>query len=148
MGKGRFKGLPTTLHAQGGALLGLRSAHHPYPISAKAILGTTRASIDGSLLDPLHLKGEEVNFTLEGSDLALLFPIISVPFPPTPAYNLVGFLDRGGDVWTFRRFKGTVGQSDLAGDFTVDRGQRPQMISADLVSKQLVMKDLGGFIGA
>jgi uncharacterized protein involved in outer membrane biogenesis len=147
-GKGRFKGLPTTLHAQGGALLGLRSAHHPYPISAKAILGTTRASIDGSLLDPLHLKGEEVNFTLEGSDLALLFPIIGVPFPPSPAYKLVGFLDRSGDVWTFRRFKGTVGQSDLAGDFTVDRGPRPQMISADLVSKQLVMKDLGGFIGA
>ncbi|HRD88794.1 MAG TPA: AsmA family protein, partial [Accumulibacter sp.] len=58
------------------------------------------------------------------------------------------FLNHDGDVWTFRRFKGTVGQSDLAGSFTVDRGQRPQMISADLVSKQLLMKDLGGFIGA
>jgi uncharacterized protein involved in outer membrane biogenesis len=51
-------------------------------------------------------------------------------------------------VWTFHRFKGTVGQSDLAGDFAVDRGKHPQLITADLVSKKLVMKDLGGFIGA
>ena len=147
-GKGRFKGMPTTLHARGGALLSLRSADHPYPIKANALLGTTKASIDGTLLDPLHLKGEQLNFRLEGSDLALLFPIIGVPIPPTPAYKLAGFLDHTGDVWTFRRFNGTVGQSDLAGDFAVDRGRRPQMITADLVSKKLLMQDLGGFIGA
>lgn len=147
-GKGRFKGLPATLHARGGALLSLRSADHPYPIKASGTLGTTKASIDGMLLDPLHFKGEQLNFKLEGSDLALLFPIIGVPFPPTPAYKLAGFLDHAGDRWTFRRFKGTVGQSDLAGDFAVDRGKHPQMITASLVSKKLVMKDLGGFIGA
>lgn len=147
-GKGRFKGLPTTLTARGGALLSLRDADHPYPIKASGMLGSTKASIEGMLLDPLHLKGEQLNFTLEGSDLALLFPIIGVPFPPTPAYKLAGFLDHAGDQWTFRRFKGTVGRSDLAGSFAVDRGKQPQMITADLVSKQLVMTDLGGFIGA
>ncbi len=147
-GKGRFKGLPATFHARGGALLSLRSADHPYPIKASGTLGTTKASIDGNLLDPLHFKGEQLNFKLEGSDLALLFPIIGVPFPPTPAYKLAGFLDHTGDVWTFRGFKGTVGQSDLAGEFAVDRGKHPQMITAALVSKKLVMKDLGGFIGA
>lgn len=148
IGKGRFKGLPTALHARGGALLSLRSVDHPYPIKASGTLGTTKASIDGMLLDPLHFKGEQLNFKLEGGDLALLFPIIGVPFPPTPAYKLAGFLDHAGDVWTFRRFKGTVGQSDLAGDFAVDRGKHPQMITAALVSNKLVMKDLGGFIGA
>jgi hypothetical protein len=147
-GKGRFKSMPVTLHARGGALLSLRSVDHPYPIKASAMLGTTRASIDGNLLDPLHLKGEQLNFQLEGSDLALLFPIIGVPIPPTPEYKLAGFLDHTGEVWTFRRFKGTVGQSDLAGAFAVDRGKHPQLITADLVSQKLVMKDLGGFIGA
>ncbi len=147
-GKGRFKGLPTTLHARGGALLSMRSADHPYPIKAGAMIGSTKASIDGMLLDPLHLKGEKLNFELEGGDLALLFPIIGVPIPPTPAYKLAGFLEHAGDVWTFRRLRGTVGQSDLAGDFTVDRGRHPQKITADLVSQKLVVKDLGGFIGA
>ncbi len=145
--KGRFKGLPTTLHARGGALLSLGSVDHPYPIKASGMLGSTKASIDGMLLDPLHLKAEQLNFQLEGSDLALLFPIIGVPIPPTPPYKLAGFLDHAGDVWTFRRFKGTVGHSDIAGDFAVDRGKHPQMITAGLVSQKLDMKDFGGFIG-
>lgn len=147
-GKGRFKGLATTVHARGGALLSLRDTAHLYPLKASGALGDTRASVDGMLLDPLHLKGEQLNFKLEGSDLAQLYPIIGVPIPPTPAYKLAGFLEHVDDVWTFRRFKGTVGGSDIAGDFAVDRGQRPQKITAALVSQKLLMKDLGGFIGA
>jgi uncharacterized protein involved in outer membrane biogenesis len=147
-GKGRFKGMAIALQARGGALLSLRDTEHPYPIKASGVLGDTKASIDGTLLDPLHLKGEELSFKLEGSDLAQLYPIIGVPIPPTPAYKLAGFLEHTGDVWTFKRFKGTVGQSDLEGDFAVDRGRHPQKITAALVAQKLVMQDLGGFIGA
>ena len=147
-GKGLFKSMPASVHARGGALLSLRSADRPYPIKADATLGTTKASIDGTLLDPLHLKGEELNFRLEGSDLALLYPIVGVPLPPTPAYKLAGFLSHTGALWTFKRLKGTVGQSDLEGDFAVDRGKQPQLITADLMSRKLDMQDLGGFIGA
>jgi len=147
-GKGLFKSMPTTVRARGGALLSLRSADRPYPIKADATLGATKASIDGTLLDPLHFRGEELNFRLEGSDLALLYPIVGVPIPPTPAYKLAGFLSHTGELWVFKRFKGMVGQSDLAGDFAVDRGKQPQLITADLLSRELDMKDLGGFIGA
>lgn len=145
---GRFQGLPATLHARGGALLSLRSVDHPYPLKASGTLGATKADIEGVLLDPLHLRGVQLNFRIEGHDLALLFPIIGVPFPPTPSYKLAGFLDHAGDVWTFRGFKGTVGHSDIAGDFAVDRGRRPQMITAGLVSQKLDMNDFAGFIGA
>ncbi len=147
-GKGRYKGLPSAVTARGGALLNLRDAEHAYPIEAKGTVGTTHFSIDGKLFDPLHFKGEQLNFRIAGSDLALLFPIIGVPLPPTPAYKFAGFLDHTGDLWAFRRFKGTLGDSDLAGDFSVDRGQHPQKLVANLVSKALVLKDLAGFIGA
>lgn len=147
-GKGRYKGLPTTLHARGGALLSLRSTENPYPIRADGILGKTRVSIDGLLLDPLSFKGQQLNFTLAGNDLASLYPVIGVPIPPTPPYRLTGFLDHMDNVWTFSRFKGVVGQSDISGKFVVDRNKQPQMITAELVSRQLRMKDLGGFIGA
>lgn len=147
-GKGRYKGMATTIKGSGGALLSLRDDNHPYPIQANVVMGTTRARVDGVLIDPLHLKGEQLNFTLEGGDLALLYPIVGVPIPPTPQYKLTGSLDHKGDVWTFRKFKGTVGRSDLAGDFSVDRGKRPQLIVANLSSKNLEMADLGGFIGA
>ena len=147
-GKGRFKGMPTSLQGRGGALLSVRDATHPYPLQVVAMMGTTKASIDGTLVDPLNLKSEQLNFKLEGSDLALLFPIIGVPIPPTPAYKLAGFLDHANHIWTFRRFKGVVGQSDISGDFAVDRSQQPQKITANLVSQKLLMRDLGGFIGA
>ncbi|HMA09331.1 MAG TPA: AsmA family protein, partial [Ramlibacter sp.] len=102
-GTGRYKGLLSAVSAQGGALLNLRSADSPYPIKASGEVGTTRFSIDGMLLDPLHFKGEQLNFRIEGHDLALLYPITGVPLPRTPAYRFVGFLDHTGDLWAFRR---------------------------------------------
>jgi uncharacterized protein involved in outer membrane biogenesis len=147
-GKGKFKGMETTLHASGGALLALRSADRSYPLKATATLGTTTASIDGTLIDPLHFNNEEVNFQLEGSNLALLSPIAGVPVPPTPSYKLAGFLGHSGNIWTFKRFKWKFGNSDLSGNLSVDRGMTPPLITADVVSHSLDMKDLGGFITA
>ena len=147
-GTGQFKGMQTRLQARGGALLTLSNSVRPYPIKATATLGTTQASIDGTLIDPLHFNKEEVNFQLEGSDLALLYPIAGVPLPPTPAYKLAGYLSHSGDIWTFKRFKGKVGNSDLSGDFSVDRGRTPQLITADVESQILDLKDLAGIIGA
>jgi AsmA family protein len=147
-GKGRYKGQTATLHARGGALLHLRNAADPYPIKVSGEVGATRFGIDGMLLDPLHFKGEQLNFSIEGADLALLFPITGVPLPPTPAYKFAGFLDHTDHLWRFHRFKGTMGHSDLAGDFSVDRGVHPQKLVADLTSRNLVLKDLAGLIGA
>ncbi len=149
-GKGRFKGLTTSLHAiGGGALLNARvEGESPYPIEASASFGATKVHIRGTLLDPLHFTSQQLDFTIEGSNLAHLYPLIGVPIPPTAAYKLAGFLDHSGKVWTFRRFKGTVGESDLAGDFAVDRNPQPQKITATLVSQKLTMRDLGGFVGA
>lgn len=147
-GKGRYKNLPVAVSARGGALLALGRADQPYPIEASGAVGPTQFSIEGMLLDPLRLKGEQLHFRVAGSDLALLFPLIGVPLPPTGPYKLAGFLDHSGDVWAFRRFKGTLGRSDLAGDFSVDRGKRPQKVTASLVSRALVLQDLAGFIGA
>jgi AsmA family protein len=147
-GKGRYKGLPSTVRARGGSLLEVRDAQHPYPIEANGSIGTTHISIDGMLVDPLHFKGEQLNFTIAGSDLALLFPLVGVPMPPTPAYKFAGFLDHTGELWVFRRIKGTLGHSDVAGDVSLDRGKHPQRLVATLVSQSLVLRDLAGFIGA
>ncbi len=148
-GKGIFKGMPSTVNARGGALLSLRNAEHPYPINAHAVLGTTKASADGVLIDPLHLKGENINFTLEGSDLALLYPIVGVPLPPTPPYKIAGTLSHSGDLWALSQLKGIVGKSDLRWGCLGRRGpETAQYIKANLVSNNLYMADLGGFIGA
>jgi AsmA family protein len=146
-GKGKFRGMDAKLYVSGGALLALRRADRPYPIKAIVTLGKTRGSINGTLLDPLHLKNEKVNFVIEGNDLSQLYPITGVPFPPTPAYKLTGHLSHSDDIWTFKDFEGTVGKSDLTGGLSVDRSKSPQLITADLESRRLEIKDLSGFIG-
>ena len=147
-GRGRVKGQQATVDGVVGGVLALTSTANPYPIDVRAVIGATRTHVHGSLVDPLHLKGEDVRFELEGGDMAQLFPLVGVPFPPTPPYKLSGSLHHTGNLWIFRKFAGRVGNSDLAGDFQVDRGQKPQLITANLVSRNLDMKDLGGFIGA
>jgi uncharacterized protein involved in outer membrane biogenesis len=146
-GRGRIKNLQGTIDGVVGSVLTISSTEQPYPIRMNAVVGATRARVHGTLLDPLHLKGEDLNFVLEGADLAQLFPIVGVPLPPTPPYKLSGHLNHKGDMWTFRKFAGRVGNSDLAGDFAVDLAQKPQLITADLVSRNLDLKDLGGFVG-
>jgi uncharacterized protein involved in outer membrane biogenesis len=147
-GKGVFQGAPASLQARGGGLLALGDAAKAYPVEASGTAGGTRFSIDGTLVDPLHLKGERLNLKVSGPDLALLFPILGIPLPASPAYRIAGLLDHTGDLWTLRGFKGTLGQSDLAGDISVDRGRKPQKVVATVVSKALVLDDLAGFIGA
>jgi uncharacterized protein involved in outer membrane biogenesis len=68
--------------------------------------------------------------------------------PPTPAYKLSGHLTQRDQVWEFRKFTGRVGGSDLSGHFLVDRRKIPQFMRGDLVSDNLDLKDLAGFIGA
>jgi uncharacterized protein involved in outer membrane biogenesis len=147
VGKGKYRGMEAKVHLRGGALLALRRADRPYPIKATLNVGMTKATINGTLLDPLHLKKEKVNFVLEGSDLAQLYTITGTPFPPTPAYKLSGYLTHTNDIWTFEGIKGKVGKSDLNGDLSVDNSRTPQLITGNLESRSLELKDLSGFIG-
>jgi hypothetical protein len=147
-GRGQYKAMTATVDGLIGSVLALAGGGDKYPVKVHVVSGTTHARLDGNLIDPLHFKGEDLNFVLEGSDMAQLFTLVGVPLPPTPPYKLSGHLNHTGDLWTFRKFSGTVGRSDLGGDFAVDRAQNPQLITANLVSKNLDMKDLGGFVGA
>lgn len=117
-------------------------------VDLSANVGATKARARGTLFDPIHVGNLDIDLALEGPDLSQLFPILSIPLPPTPPYALSGHLVHEDDVWTFKQFKGKVGESDLAGDFTLDRSQPVQMLRAQLVSENLRLEDLGGFIGA
>jgi uncharacterized protein involved in outer membrane biogenesis len=117
-------------------------------IDLVADVGDTHAKAKGTLFDPVHLGNLDIELELAGGDLAHLYPILQIPLPPTPEYTLKGHLVSHDDVWTFKQFEGKVGESDLAGDFTLDRSRAPQMLRAELVSDTLRLEDLRGFIGA
>ena len=87
---------------------------------------------------------------LSGRDLADLYPLLGIVTPPTPPYTLDGRFtrERPKRIWHYDDFTGIVGDSDLAGDASVDTGGARPYLRADLVSKRLDFDDLAGFVGA
>ncbi|GAB3247086.1 AsmA family protein [Chitinimonas naiadis] len=144
---GRYRGLSTEVQLQGGSLLSLRNRKAAYPLAAQGQIGATRFQGKGTVTDPLLLKGLSVDFSLQGRSMAELYRILNLPLPPTPPYQLKGRLHHEQAVWALQEFSGRVGQSDLAGNFSVDKARQPQFITADLVSRRLDLKDLSGFVG-
>ncbi|WP_035060857.1 AsmA family protein [Andreprevotia chitinilytica] len=145
---GRYRNMGLHVAGSGGALLALRDAKLPYPIDLKGEIAETRFSAKGTVTDLNQLAGLDLDFSLSGHNLAQLYPILKLPFPPSAPYQVAGSLQHENKRWAFHDFSGKVGRSDMAGYFSVDLAQKPKYIQADLTSKQLDLKDLSGFIGA
>jgi len=147
-GGGRYNGQPTKLNFQGGALLSFRDPSIAYPVDIAADVGRTHAKIKGTIERPLDFAGAKLQLDIAGDSMSELYPLIGLPIPATPPYTLKGGLDFVGKIIVFRSFAGTVGSSDLSGDFSVNlENARPKM-SGYLISQKVVLADLAGFIGA
>ena len=147
-GEGVFQGEALKFELMGGSVRELRDSNAAYPVSASIVAGTTSIAIDGTVIDPVLLKGLNVTVNIKGSNAADLFPLTGIALPPTPPYNVTGKLDYAADVWRFRKFSGRLGDSDLAGDLSWDvNGKRPRL-SASFTSRKLDLDDLAGLIGA
>ena len=116
-------------------------------LDGRARVGTTDISATGSVEDPAHLRALDLKLVLAGQDLSELYAIFHTPLPATGPYRVDGRLRHVDAVWSFEDFKGTVGRSDLAGTYSVDRGGPRPFIKATFVSERLDITDLSGFVG-
>lgn len=67
--------------------------------------------------------------------------------PATPRYRLGGHLARSGRQWNLTRIRGLLGQSDIAGDMTLDRTQPVAMLRGTLSSRVMDFEDLAPLVG-
>lgn len=147
-GEGKYQGHAFKLIMNGGTIFQLQDDSNPYPIDTTITVGKTEAQLKGSIDDPLKLKGLNLAMKIKGANAAELFDIVGMALPPTPPYDVTGQLDYTGKVWTFTKFKGRLGDSDLSGSLTWDTSRDRPLLTGDFVSQTLDFKDLGGFIGA
>ncbi|MBP0444072.1 AsmA family protein [Roseomonas sp. SSH11] len=145
--RGTYAGQPISGTALGGAILALREEGKPWPIEMQIANGPTRASLRGTLQNPLELQGADVRLDLSGPDMGLLQPLTGVPVPKTPAYEIGGQLDYVAGRVRFRDFEGRMGRSDLSGTIAVTTGGEKPEVEAELRSRRVDLADLGGFIG-
>ncbi|SEP46509.1 hypothetical protein SAMN02990966_06649 [Rhodospirillales bacterium URHD0017] len=146
--KGKLEGQPLTIRFVGGSLIMLRDTEQPYPLDLDVSFGATKLKAKGTVMDPFQWTGADVQLALSGHDLADIYPLLGIPGPPTPPYNITGKLHREEGVWKFVQSKWHVGDSDLTGDVLVDTRRKPGHLTAKLVSQKLVFADLAPLVGA
>jgi AsmA family protein len=145
--RGTYAGQPIAARLEGGAVLNLRDAERPWPVRLDLENGPTRATLEGTLRDPLALRGADLALTLAGPDMALLAPLTGVPFPTTTPFRLTGRLDYAAGRVRFLDAEGQVGNSDIAGGITVTTGGERPVVAAELRSRRVDLADLGGLVG-
>lgn len=151
--QGTYKGQPVSGTGKIGGLLALQDASQPFPLQADARIGDTRVALAGTLTDPRNLGALDLRLRLSGSSLGNLYPLTGVTLPDTPAYATDGHLtanlhDAQGARFRYEGFNGKIGDSDIHGDLTFVASQPRPKLSGDLVSEQLLFKDLAPLIGA
>ena len=147
-GSGTLEGRRLELRFVGGSLLTLREEDEPYPMEGSLQVGDTRLEFSGTMGEPIKLQQVDAKLRLRGPNMGALFPILGVPAPDTPPYDVSGRLVREGAVWRFVEAKGRVGDSDLAGNLEFDTGGERLLIGGELVSANLDFDDLGLIVGA
>ncbi len=146
-GEGRFDGAPATLSLVGDSLLDARDPGRPYALALKAEVVDTRIAVQGSLLRPLSLQGQNLEFTLEGPNPQRLSRLLGVALPKLPPYSVSGNLELNDQRWKLNNMEGEVGGSDLDGWLSLDTHPRPPHLAGELQSDALDIADLGVIFG-
>jgi uncharacterized protein involved in outer membrane biogenesis len=150
--RGTYHGAPVTGAGKAGAVLSLKQQTTPYPVQADLRSGATRISIEGTMTRPAQLAALDLQLKLAGASMADLYEFTGVLLPDTPPFStagrLIGSLDRNSSRWTYDKFKGKVGSSDIGGRLVYQSGKPRATLSGDVVSSQLRFADLGPVVGA
>lgn len=151
--QGRYKGQPVSGTGKIGGLLALQDASQPFPLQADVHIADTHVVLAGTLTDPRNLGALDLRLRLSGASLGNLYPLTGVTLPDTPAYSTDGRLSANlhaaeGAAFNYQGFNGKIGDSDIHGDLAFVASQPRPKLSGNLVSNQLLFKDLAPLIGA
>ncbi|MDQ2988234.1 MAG: AsmA family protein, partial [Pseudomonadota bacterium] len=149
---GKFNGAPVTGTGKAGAVLSLKQQTTPYPIQAEFHAGTTHVSAEGTITKPAQLAAIDLHLKLSAPSMARLYNFTGVLLPETHAFTLdgrlVGTLDKNSSRWTYDKFKGKVGNSDLNGRLEFQTAKPRGMLGGQVESRLLDFADLAPIVGA
>ena len=141
-GQGRVYGEPFHFDGRVGAW---GSGQQPSPVQMQFRLGDTRARINGTLGQGPQHTDLAVQFAVQGSDPARLSAFLPIAIPSLPTYRLEGRLLHRGTTWTLKDFKALIGDSDLAGELSLDTDGKRLALHGDLRSQTFVVDELTGY---
>jgi len=149
---GTYHGAPISGSGKTGGILSLKDKDTVFPVQGDLHIGKNAISVDGSVTQPTAVTAIDLKLALSGSSMSNLYPLTGVLLPDTPPYatkgRLIGHLNANGSDWTYEKFTGTVGKSDLSGTLEY-KVQKPRpLLRGALVSNQLRLEDLAPTVKA
>ena len=141
-GKGTLRGDPFEIQGTSEGIAELRRVNAPYHLVLSARAGATSMTFDGTAI-PASLENAEGSLHLKGPDLSQPLSDRAVAAAVDATVRSHGQPAAREQQWIFRGIKGTVGDSDLAGDFTVDVSSKRHSTTAELTSRKMNVQGSG-----
>jgi uncharacterized protein involved in outer membrane biogenesis len=154
--RGTYNGETVGGGGKAGAVLSLRDQDTPFPVKADMHAGPYAAAVEGTVTRPARLAGLDLRVKLAGPSMARMYALTGVVLPETPAFSTEGHLtgslsdesETKRSRWTYDKFKGKVGESDINGSLTFQAGKPRNKLTGHINSHQLRFADLGPAVGA
>lgn len=118
----------------------------PFAIRAAVVFGHNTATFAGTLATGSEIMLEG-HLRAAGDSLEELH-LIGLTLPDTPPYSVGGHLSRARATWTFERFSGRVGDSDISGTLSYHTDRERPLLAGELKSRLLDFDDLAPVVGA
>jgi uncharacterized protein involved in outer membrane biogenesis len=142
--RGSAQQQPFNVSATGGSLAALSDPIQPWFLDVTSEIAGAVLTINGSIAEPLHARGIDLNIAITGERLEALESLTNSPLPPVGGpYAVTGRLVQSETGYHLSRLEGSMGNTTFSGDFDLDRaGSRPRL-SGNL---DVVILDLEPFL--
>ena len=81
---------------------------------------------------PLNFNRFKLHSQFAGDDLEDVYHLLGLALPSTPPYEVSGLLERDGRVVRMTGMQGKMGDSDVAGNVSIDVSGAKPLMQADL----------------
>jgi uncharacterized protein involved in outer membrane biogenesis len=144
---GTYKDAKFSGQALTGDLLTFQESGKSFPVRGHLISGQTRVDVDGTIADAFKPSAIDAKVRLAGPTLANLYPFLLLPLPASHPYHIEGQLTQTAHQYSFAKFHGKIGATDIAGDASYSRDTPRPLLNATLRSESATLADLGPLVG-
>jgi len=151
---GKLRQQTLALQVEASAGLSLLSSPRPgeaqpAPALLQATLSQAKSRIhfEGTAASLLDARALEGRVEVRGPSLAAVARPIGVTLPATPPFVLRGRLQHAGGLWQLTDAQGTIGRSQLAGDFKFNTRTVRPLLTGELRGGPVLLADLGPAVG-
>lgn len=120
----------------------MSSGSRPWPVKLAATLPGAKASVEGSIAQPMQGKGIALKLNVDAPDLAKVAALAGASAPSVPLTLQADVKDTGPQRYTLSNIAARVADSDLSGNGDVNLAGAKPSVRFDLASKNMDVTQL------